>query len=207
MTLRTPTPEEPFIARDATYHKAPEALRARVQSAVAREGRARVVHLGRRTLAWGLAFAAVAAVSWNLGAMRGREAAQDIATHDVVAAHLRAVMTTGRLVDVTATDRHEVKPWFAGRVDFAPAVPDLATRGFILVGGRLDVVDGRTVAAVAYRYRLHIVNVFERPAKDGEQAPQLTARQGYNIVHWSRDGIERWAISDLAAGELAAIAE
>jgi len=207
MTLRTPTPEEPFIARDATYHKAPEALRVRVQSAVAREGRARVVHVGRRTLAWGLAFATVAAVSWSLGAMRGRDAAQDIVTHDVLSAHLRSVMTTGRLVDVPSTDRHEVKPWFAGRVDFAPAVPDLAARGFILVGGRLDVVDGRTVAAVTYRYRLHVVNVFERPAKDGEQPPQSMSRQGYNIVHWSRDGIERWAVSDLAAGELAAIAE
>ena len=207
MTLRTPPPEEPFIARDATYHKAPEALRVRVQSAVAREGRARVVHVGRRTPAWGLAFATVAAVSWNLGAMRGRDAAQDIVTHDVLSAHLRSVMTTGRLVDVPSTDRHEVKPWFAGRVDFAPAVPDLAARGFILVGGRLDVVDGRTVAAVTYRYRLHVVNVFERPAKDGEQPPQSMSRQGYNIVHWSRDGIERWAVSDLAAGELAAIAE
>jgi len=207
MTLRTPPPEEPFIARDATYHKAPEALRVRVQSAVAREGRARMVHVGRRTLAWGLAFATVAAVSWNLGAMRGRDAAQDIVTHDVLSAHLRSVMTTGSLVDVPSTDRHEVKPWFAGRVDFAPAVPDLAARGFILVGGRLDVVDGRTVAAVTYRYRLHVVNVFERPAKDGEQPPQSMSRQGYNIVHWSRDGIERWAVSDLAAGDLAAIAE
>jgi len=125
----------------------------------------------------------------------------------VLSAHLRSVMTAGRLVDVPSTDRHEVKPWFAGRVDFAPAVPDLAARGFILVGGRLDVVDGRTVAAVTYRYRLHVVNVFERPAKDGDQPPQSMSRQGYNIVHWSRDGIERWAVSDLAAGELAAIAE
>ena len=139
--------------------------------------------------------------------MRGRDAAQDIATHDVLSAHLRSVMVTGRLVDVPATDRHEVKPWFAGRVDFAPAVPDLAARGFVLVGGRLDVVDGRTVAAITYRYRLHIVNVFERPSKEGEQPAQSMSRQGYNIVHWSREGIERWAVSDLAAGELAAIAE
>jgi anti-sigma factor RsiW len=207
MSPRTPPPEEPFIARDATYHKAPPGLRVRVQSAVAREGRSRLAHAGQRTLAWGLAFAAVAAVSWNLGAMRGRAATEDIVTHDVLSAHLRAVMVTGRLIDVPSTDRHEVKPWFAGRVDFAPVVPDLSARGFILVGGRLDVLDGRTVAALAYRYRLHIVNVFERPAAEGDRAPQVLSRQGYNIVHWSRDGVERWAVSDLAAGELATIAE
>jgi anti-sigma factor RsiW len=207
MSQRTQPPEEPFIARDATYHTAPASLRQRVQSAVAREDRSRTADAGRRTVAWGLAFAAVAAVAWNLGAMQARNGVDDIVMHDVLTAHQRAVMATGRLVDVPSTDRHEVKPWFTGRIDFAPAVPDLASRGFILVGGRLDVVEGRTVAAIAYRYRLHIVNVFERPTGEGDRAPQASVRKGYNIVHWSRDGIERWAVSDLAAGELATIAE
>ena len=207
MTMRTQPPEEPFIARDATYHTAPAGLRDRVRVAVAREDRSRLADTGRRMLGWGLAFATVSALSWNLGALQARGAADELVTHDVLSAHMRAVIPTGRLVDVPATDRHEVKPWFAGRLDFAPAVPDLAARGFVLVGGRLDVVDGRTVAAVAYRYRLHIVNVFERPTHDGDRAPQSMSRQGYNIVHWSRDGIERWAVSDLAAGELATIAD
>lgn len=207
MAHRTPGTEEPFIARDATYHHAPPGLDERVRAAVGRERKARLAGRAQRFALWGAAFAAVAVVSWNVGLMQGR-AGGDLVERDVLAAHMRSVMATGKLTDVVSTDLHQVKPWFVGKLDYAPPVPDLSSRGFTLVGGRLDYVDGRTVAAISYRYRLHTVNVFVWPAKDAApMTPRMDSRQGYNIVHWSREGMERWAISDLAAPELASIAD
>ncbi|HET9651801.1 MAG TPA: hypothetical protein VFP36_06405 [Usitatibacter sp.] len=207
MTNRIHEPDEPLIARDATYHRAPAQLRERVEAAVRREQGARAGRLVQRFVLWGAAFAAVAIVSWNLALMQARGGG-DLVERDVLAAHMRSVMATGKLTDVVSTDLHQVKPWFVGKLDYAPPVPDLSSRGFALVGGRLDYVDGRMVAAITYRYRLHTVNVFVRPAKDAAPTtPRMDSRQGYNILHWSRDGMERWAISDLAAPELASIAE
>jgi anti-sigma factor RsiW len=199
--------QEPFIARDATYHRAPAGLRERVQASIAHEGRSRTTDRVQRFFLWGAAFAAVSVVSWNLALLQ-THAAEDLLERDVASAHMRSVMPTGKLADVLASDRHEVKPWFTGKLDFAPPVSDLSSRGFTLVGGRIDYVDGRTVAAVTYRYRLHTVNVFEWPARSAAPvAPAVTVRRGYNIVHWSRDGMERWAISDLAVPELGTIVE
>ncbi len=208
MNVRPEDRDEPLIARDATYHRAPDGLRKRVHAAAAAEGRARVSQATRRVFAWGAAFATVAVVSWNLALMQGLPGADDLVARDVLSAHMRSVMATGRLTDVPSTERHEVKPWFAGKLDYSPPVPDLSSRGFTLVGGRLDVADGRNVAVVTYRYRLHIVNVFEWPAKPAAAlAPQRLSRQGYNMVHWARDGMEYWAVSDLAPAELSSIAE
>jgi anti-sigma factor RsiW len=206
MTQPAPDNGEPFIARDATYHQASAALRERVHDAVATEARARTTGTLKRAVGFGFAFAAVAAVSWNLALLQPGARTADLVERDVVSAHMRSVMPTGKLIDVPSSDRHEVKPWFTGKVDFAPPVPDLSARGFVLVGGRLDYVDGRTVATVTYRYRLHVVNVFEWPSSR-DIPPETRTRQGYNMVHWARDGMERWAISDLAVPELREITE
>jgi Predicted transmembrane transcriptional regulator (anti-sigma factor) len=112
-------------------------------------------------------------------------------------------MAEGHLNDVVSGDRHAVKPWFQGKLDYAPNVADLAEMGYPLVGGRLDYVNGRAVAAITYRHRLHVINLFEWPAgAPGERSPESVARQGYSLVHWRRGGLEYWAITDGAPSDL-----
>jgi anti-sigma factor RsiW len=111
-------------------------------------------------------------------------------------------MLASHLTDVETSDQHTVKPWFNGRIDFSPPVVDLAPQGFPLVGGRVDYIGGRVVAALVYRRHGHIINLFVWP---GSPASQLTAaREGYNLDEWSADGLSFWAISDVSAADLAA---
>ena len=120
----------------------------------------------------------------------------------MLSAHVRSLLQDTP-VQIASSDRHTVKPWFTGRVDFAPDVKDLAAEGFPLVGARLDYVDGRRVGALVYKRRLHTINVFMWPSASREDtAPRLVVRNGYNALTWSRNGITQWAISDLNAGEL-----
>ena len=125
-----------------------------------------------------------------------------LAEHDALSAHVRSLLADTP-VQVASSDQHTVKPWFAGRVDFAPNVKDLGAEGFPLIGGRLDYIAGRRVGALVYRRRIHTINVFMWPS-DGAQAvaPRLTTEQGYNLVAWSAAGVTYWAVSDLNAGEL-----
>lgn len=121
---------------------------------------------------------------------------------DVLAAHMRSLLQDSP-IQVASSDTHTVKPWFAGRVDFAPDVKDLAADGFPLIGGRLDYVGGRRVGAVVYKRRLHVINVFMWPSSSaGDIGPRLTTRNGYNLITWTRGGVSYWAVSDLNAGDL-----
>jgi anti-sigma factor RsiW len=119
---------------------------------------------------------------------------------EVMSSQIRSLQS-GHLVDVETSDRHTVKPWFNGRIDFSPPVVDLAPQGFPLVGGRLDVLEGRTVAALVFKRRLHTINLFIRPQPAGTRDAAL-ARQGYAIEKWSAGGLEYWAVSDIPASEL-----
>jgi anti-sigma factor RsiW len=117
---------------------------------------------------------------------------------DIVSAHLRALQP-GHLIDIASSDRHNVKPWFDGRLDYAPPVKDLAADGFPLAGGRLDVLGGHPIAALVYRRQQHVIDVFARP---GDRLLKSPGAQGYNIVAWRQDGFAFLAISDLNADEL-----
>ena len=121
---------------------------------------------------------------------------------DVLAAHVRSLLQDSP-TQVASSEAHTVRPWFAGRLEFAPTVKDLAAEGFPLAGARLDYIGERRVAALVYRRRLHVVNVFVWPAADAaDSTPRARDLRGYNLLTWSRGGIAYWAISDLNMAEL-----
>lgn len=123
---------------------------------------------------------------------------------ELVAGHVRALQP-GHLTDVVSTDQHTVKPWFDGRIDYAPPVMDFADRGFALVGGRLDYIGGRAVAALVYRRDKHPIDLFVWPG-GGDAAPVVSVRDGFTLVGWSHGGMVFRAVSDLNAAELASFA-
>jgi anti-sigma factor RsiW len=132
--------------------------------------------------------------------------AEQSLTGQIVAAHIRALQP-GHLDDVASSNQHTVKPWFDGRIDFAPPVRDLAAAGYPLIGGRLDYLDGRPVAALVYRHDKHIIDLFVWPSAGASTAPETAQRQGYNVVHWSESGMTFWAVSDLEPGLLRRFSE
>jgi len=122
---------------------------------------------------------------------------------DIIAAHVRSLLQDGT-VQIASSQSHTVKPWFNGRIEFAPPVKDLTAEGFPLIGGRLDFIDNRRIAALVYKRRLHVINVFMWPA-DGENrtVPATSVLQGYNAISWTAGGMTFWAVSDLNAKEMA----
>jgi anti-sigma factor RsiW len=148
----------------------------------------------------GGALSAAMAASVVVGIIRHDE--QDRMLGDLVSAHVRSLQGE-HLTDVETTDQHTVKPWFNGRLDLAPPVVDLTAQGFTLIGGRLDYLDGQPVAAVVYRRRKHVINLFVASASGlGGRAPKLDTLQGYNIYRWSARGLDFLAVSDINAKEL-----
>jgi anti-sigma factor RsiW len=122
---------------------------------------------------------------------------------EIVSAHLRSLQA-GHLTDVLSTDQHTVKPWFNGKLDVSPPVVDLTAQGFMLIGGRLDYVDARAIAAIVYRRRAHLINLFvSQTASTERQSAKMETIQGFNIRRWSDRGLNYWAVSDLAKDELA----
>jgi len=115
--------------------------------------------------------------------------------------HLRALQP-GHLYDVESTDRHTVKPWFQGKTDFSPPVPDLTNDGFVLVGGRLEVIRQQPTAAIVYKRRQHVISLYVLPSPGGGAKSVLQELGGYHLLHWAHDGMSYWAVSDVAAADL-----
>jgi mycothiol system anti-sigma-R factor len=146
---------------------------------------------------WPVALAASALLATALLQQRSQQA------DEVVAAHVRSLLAN-HLNDVVSSSHHTVKPWFAGRIDFSPPVPDLTSLGFELVGGRLDYVDHRQVAAIVYRKHGHIINVLASlPGRDTPDMPHTTRVQGYSVRSWRQAGLNLVAVSDIDPAELA----
>jgi len=192
----------------ASYHKASAGLIARLDAAlpelvspmpIPRRAPAHALRRWWQPVA-GFGFGTVAAVVLTLMFMTPVQTV-DLADL-VVASHVRS-MQAGHLLDVASNDQHNVKPWFDGRVDFAPPVKNLADRGFPLIGGRLDYLQDRNVAALVYRAGPHVINVLIWPSAEAAPVPpQPTERGGYNIIRWQERGMNIWAVSDLNATEL-----
>jgi anti-sigma factor RsiW len=191
------------IADSQLSYKAPAALRRRVRAAVRAEvGTEAPMTWWRRMPVMLASAACLVLVGVLAGAQLGGASAEDLLARDVTAGHVRSLMAA-HLMDVSSTDQHTVKPWFDGKVDFAPPVRDLSAQGFPLIGGRLDYLAGRQVAALVYQRQKHVINVFIWPrsgAADDRQT--VTMEQGYNLIHWTQAGMNCWAVSDLNRGEL-----
>lgn len=165
-----------------------------------------------RLLRWAGAFAVLAlcvGLAWQLlPSLRNASGDQQLAA-EVFSDHIRS-LEASHLTDVPSTDQHTVKPWFDGKLDFSPPVEDLAADGFPLVGGRLDYLQGRQVAALIYQRRKHFINVFVWPdassptssRAQASSAQTLAPRQGYNLIRWTRGGFQFWAISDVGSDDL-----
>jgi len=213
------------ISRGAPYYKAPNELRQRVHSSLldtigakdirsaARENQLLVKRprAERRfvpsEMPWNwLALAAAiiltaVIISSLLPRLKQPGSDQFLATQ-LIASHVRSLMAN-HLTDVASSDQHTVKPWLDAKLDFAPAVVDLSGQGFPLIGGRLDYLDNRPVAALVYQRRKHFINLFVWPAAAGDSKKQeLVTRQGYHLLHWIDGDFTYWAVSDVNASDL-----
>jgi anti-sigma factor RsiW len=158
----------------------------------------------RRAYQWQIAAGLViaAAAGWGGAAALLRPPAPASNTeNEIVDAHVRSLLP-GHLFDVASSDRHTVKPWFTGKTDIAPPVVDLSAKGFPLLGGRLDYVDGHSAAVLAYGRGLHTINLFIWRGGENEDKTQSPVVRGYSLVHWTNHGLSYWAISDAAPDEV-----
>jgi anti-sigma factor RsiW len=193
------------IAQTNLYEPAPTNLRQSLAACLPSGPLAPARPPAMLTFGRWLVFAAsmllVAVLGWQLlGHFNSREP-QDALVSAAVDAHLRSLQP-GHLADVESTDQHTVKPWFDGKLDFAPPVRDLAADGFPLLGGRLDILEGKTVAALVYGRRKHIVNLFVWKAVSSGTSTNSGARQGYNWLEWQNGGFHFCTVSDVSPADL-----
>jgi anti-sigma factor RsiW len=189
------------IRAEAPYYRAPADLRESIRSALRRADT-----MGREKYWRAVAIAACVllalSIAWNV--LRTHTVAPQLA-ESVLDDHIRSLIG-GHTVEVPSSDRHTVKPWFAGKLDFSPEVKDLSAEGFPLAGGRVEYIAGHRVAALVYQRRQHIIDLFTWP-EASEQSPLKISRNGYNALHWNSGGMTYWAVSDVSMDELETLRE
>jgi anti-sigma factor RsiW len=195
------------IRETLPHFNAPQALRETIRTSLRAEAQKtagqRPIRFPVASQWWNLAglaasvtVALLAGYSW--GGYRARSAS---VAKEAFAEHVRSLQAN-HLMDVISTDRHTVKPWFAGKLDFSPPVVDLADIGFPLAGGRLDQIDGHTAAALVFRRRLHTINVFVWPARDAAPPPNSASESGFSAQGWTNGGLNFLAVSEIPAADL-----
>jgi anti-sigma factor (TIGR02949 family) len=203
------------VRTQATRHAAPAELHAALMKTLSLERglgggemppQAKILPVRRWLRPAGAGFAVGAALAASLAVLIDTHDADDALATNIVTAHVRALQP-GHLTDIEVSDQHQIKPWFDGKIDFAPPVKELADQGFDLIGVRLDYIAGRPAAVIVYRRKLHLIDLFVTRAghdsghPNGLPAPRATP-SGYNVVRWSDGGLDYWAISDLNRNEL-----
>jgi anti-sigma factor RsiW len=192
------------IKEQARYFPPPQSLHSRVRASVRHAGKVGPHEVALRLWpVFSVAAAAVILLLLGWGLLRWPVRSDEpFLIRELLASHVRSQMLPGHEVDIASSNQHVVKPWFDGKLDFSPAVRDFAEQGFPLMGGRLDYLDNRQVAALVYKRRQHVINLFIWPStSDSENSTALT-RQGYHVLHWTRSGMSYWAVSNLNEGEL-----
>jgi anti-sigma factor RsiW len=192
-----------------TRYPAPDVLKARIRAALVQPNATVSPAANRipfyRVVRWPGALAAAAVIAVLSSALTfsvaHRRGAGEGVQSELLASHIRSLMP-GHLTDVASNDQHNVKPWFNGRVDMSPDVPRLDSLGFPLVGGRIDYIDGRSVAVIVYTRRQHVINVYAWPTTRTNETSVTTSSHGYNVIRLPRHGEEVWIVSDLNRAEL-----
>jgi anti-sigma factor RsiW len=192
------------LKQDALFFTAPTELRRAIKA----ELRSQVETKSRRNfwnwnwLTTATTSVATACLALLLTLSLTRPSAERRLTQEIVSSNIRSLMAN-HMLDVVSTDQHTVKPWFNGKLDFSPPVKDLAAQDFPLIGGRLDYIGGRSVAALVFHRNKHVINLFIWPANGKDTKPAVSpAIQGYNVIHWSEANMTFWAVSDLNETEL-----
>ncbi|SKA27474.1 Transmembrane transcriptional regulator (anti-sigma factor RsiW) [Enhydrobacter aerosaccus] len=195
------------LLRDLPAESAPDLLRARVERDLRAAGGARPAAAPRLPLRW-MATAASLLVAASLGWMGGMLSTQQGRDADELVSGYLRVAASDHPVDVVSSDRHTVKPWFAGRIDYSPPVHDLTTDGFPLLGGRIDVYDGRKVAVLVYGHNQHKLALTLWPASaDNGVPPDISQRDGFVLAQWRHGGFEMRAVSDVGTSEMESFAK
>ncbi|GGY23907.1 membrane protein [Rhodanobacter panaciterrae] len=195
------------LAQPGLYHRAPDALRERwspapsaAQATLPASSQPRRAPLAY-AMAAGFAGALLLTSPAWITALQQRGADSNPVVAEAISSHIRSLQAQ-HLMDVVSTDQHTVKPWFEGKLDFSPRVKDLVSEGFPLIGGRLDAIDGRSVAALIYKRHLHVINLYQWPADSAATAQAEVQRHGYTVIRWTAEGMRYVAISDVSAGDL-----
>lgn len=190
------------IKESNLYYSTPPGLEARIRASL--HGTKKDRHTRLNPFRQWMAIAASVLVGLSIGLsvyVFRRGTSSELLAQQAVSSHVRAMIGT-HLVDVPSSDQHTVKPWFNGKLDYSPPVKDLKDAGFPLVGGRIDYLDNRPVAALVYQRRKHVINLFVWPSVQGSQTKRLETLNGYNVIRWTDAGMTFWAVSDLNAREL-----
>ena len=193
------------VSDNSLYFQLPagveDRLRARLRKVNRVENRVRAIAPSWRGIGIAAALVLCIAGTWQVATTRQRFSTTETIGEEVVASHVRSLMAT-HLTDVPSSDQHTVKPWFNGKLDFSPVVADFADRGFRLDGGRLDYLDNRAVAAMVYRRRQHVINLFTWPTPQPDLDIKTFDRQGYHTFRWTKHHMTYWVASDLNPEEL-----
>jgi anti-sigma factor RsiW len=196
------------LKTNSLYFRAPAKLAKRVRSSLRSEvkSQAKSGILSWRWLTAVGSLAAITIVVLSFVFIPSKVTHEELLAQDIVSGHVRSLMAN-HLTDVASSDQHTVKPWFDGKLDFSPPVKDLATKGFPLVGGRLDYIGNRPVAALVYQRHQHFINLFVWPEAESVSGSRVLLRKGYNVIYWNRAGMIYWAVSDLNLSELQEFAQ